>query len=92
MRKAKRIHNTQADLLHKKQKEAEKKRNKKLKNIVQKTMNKSKVDILHYPEGTDFKELARNLVFELKQIMERKKWIQDNTISGEKFLSRKNNI
>jgi len=83
------MYNTQADLLHRAYRQAETKRNKKLNKIMQNTNQKNKVDILHYPEGTDFKELARNLVFEFKQIMERKKWIQENTISGEKFLSRK---
>lgn len=91
MRKAKKTYN--ADLLHQKQLKAEKKRKKKLRKIIQDTRQKNKVKnvfVSGYPEGTDFKELSRNLVFEFKKILERKKWIKENTISAEYFLSRKN--
>ena len=93
MRRAKRKNNPQGDLLYIKHIEAEKNRIKRLKKIIQDTRQKNKVKnvfVSGYPEGTDFKELSRNLVFEFKKILERKKWIKENTISGDYFLSRKN--
>jgi len=92
MRRAKTKNNPHGDLLYIKHIKAEKKRIKRLEKTIHDTRQKNKVKnvfVSVYPEGTDFKELSRNLVSEFKEMLERKKWIKENTISGEYFLSRK---
>ena len=40
----------------------------------------------YYPEGTDMKEISRHVIKEYKNILKKKKWEKDNTITGEEFL------
>lgn len=91
MRKVKIKNNPHADLLHQKHIDAEIKRKKKLKKLIQETRNKKPIEAILpiYSIDTNFKELSRNLILEYKLILERKQWQKDNTISGEYFLSRK---
>ncbi len=66
--------------LRKKERENRKKETKIKKNVFHK---------FHYPEGTDLKVLSKNFVKEYKQMMESIKWVKENTMTSEEYLSRK---
>lgn len=93
MTKEKRKNNPQADLLHQKQKIAEKKRKRRMATIISKNRNRKTPDVILplYIKYEDIKELTKNLVNEYKNILDKKKWLNNNTISSDEFLKRKNN-
>lgn len=42
----------------------------------------------YYPEGTDLKELSKNLILEMKQRQMIKKWYKENTLTVDEYFQR----
>lgn len=46
----------------------------------------------YYPEGTDLKELSKNLILEMKERQMIKKWYKENTLTVEEYFQRSKRI
>ncbi len=97
MTKEKGKNKSNSDLLHKKHIEAEKKRKKALMNSIKKNRKgiskKKPLDVIMpiYIKYDEIKELSKNLVKEYKSILDKKKFLYNNTISVDQFLKRREN-
>ena len=97
MTKEKGKNKSNSDLLHKKHIEAEKKRKKALMHSIKKnrkgSSKKKPLDVIMpiYIKDDEIKELSKNLVKEYKSILDKKKFLYNNTISVDQFLKRREN-
>tara|TARA_Y100000389_G_C17106379_1_gene338479 strand:- start:101 stop:382 length:282 start_codon:yes stop_codon:yes gene_type:complete len=93
MTKEKGKNKSNSDLLHKKHIKAEKKRKKALMDSIKKNRKKKPLDVVMpiYIKYDEIKELSKNLVKEYKSILDKKKFLYNNTISVDQFLKRREN-